>query len=496
MSSSPKPKSFIRRLGQIELCESALHNLDYYCSTALTCRYTLPPSLRGFDNQDRVFRRFDQAIAQTVLRFPLLQVGLVGESTKKPAWVSLPSLDLADHVSWDVRPESKEYERAFEANLGYQLDSKFESIETRPGWRICLMRTKTDNFVDVMYVWNHANHDGMGAKIFQKTLLQSLNYPTSSSLLRSGSRAITTSICKDSFPQPQEKLAKHNLSLGYACSEIWHGLCPSCFHSAESKARWAPIQADPYITRFKAVDIDAITLKKLLGQCRENDTTLTGLIHGIVLACLSVDINEGNTDAFQVATAIDHRKFLRKELRPSKYASIDLDNSIQNCTASLSHLFDHEIVSDMRAQARINNWPAQPIGDLEPTIWKAAQQIRRDIEKRLDAGVNDNVVGLMKVVSDWHDYLESLGKRPRDLSWEVTNLGVIDGKTEDDGFAMGRARFSLSGNVVGPAIQISMVSVKDGDLSVELSWQGLPEIHEVAQRLVQDMRAWLLYLGA
>ncbi|KAF5974913.1 hypothetical protein FCOIX_7952 [Fusarium coicis] len=496
MSSSPNPKSLIRRLGQIEMCESALHNLDYYCSTALTCRYTLPLSLHGFINHDRVLRRFDQAIAQTVLQFPLLQVGLVGEGTKKPAWVSLPSLDLADHVSWDVRPNSKDYESAFEANLEYQLDAKFESVETRPGWRICLMRTRTDNFVDVMYIWSHANHDGMGAKIFHQTLLQSLNYPVSSSLLRRGSRVMTTSICKDNFPQPQEKLAKHNLSLGYACSEIWHGLCPSCFQSEESKALWAPIQADPYITRFKAIDIDALTLKKLLSQCRENYTTLTGLIHGIVLACLSVDINKGNTDAFQVATAMDHRNFLRKELRPSKYASLDLDNSIQNCTASLTHLFDHQIVSDMRAQARINNWPAQPIEDLEPTIWKAAQQIRTDIEKRLDTGVNDNIVGLMKVVSDWHDYLKSLERRPRDLSWEVTNLGVIDGKAEDDGFVVGRARFSLSGNVVGPAIQINMVSVRDGDLSIEVSWQDLPEIHEVAQRLVENMRAWLLYLGA
>jgi hypothetical protein len=473
-----------------------MHNLDHYCSTVVTCRYTLPASLHGFDSQDKVFRRFDQAIAQTVVQYPLLQVGLVGESTKKPAWVSLSSLDLADHVSWDVRPDSRDYERAFEANLAYQLDAKFENLEARPGWRLCLMRTKTDNFVDVMYVWNHANHDGMGAKIFHRTLLQSLNSPSASSLLRRGSRVLATSICKDSFPQPQEKLAKHNISLGYACSEIWHSLGPSCFNSTEAKARWAPIQPDPYITRCKAMDIDAITLKKLLGQCRENDTTLTGLLHGIVLACLSVGINEGNTDAFHAATAIDHRRFLRKDLRPSKYASFDLENSIQNCAASLCHTFDHQIVSDIRAQARINNWPAQPIDDLEPMIWKAAHQVRRDIEKQLESGVNDNIVGLMKVVSDWQDHLKSMEKKARDLSWEVTNLGVIDGKTEDDGFAVAKARFTLSGTVAGPAIQISTVSVKGGDLSIELSWQDLPEIHDVAGRLVQDLQAWLLYLGA
>ncbi|KAF4344528.1 hypothetical protein FBEOM_1496 [Fusarium beomiforme] len=499
MSPSPKPKSYIRRLGHVEMYQSALHNVDHYCSTIMTCRYTLPPSLQGFDNQDKVFRCFDQAVAQTVIKFPLLQVGLVGESTKKPVWVSLPSLDLADHITWDVRPDAGDYERAFEANIQYQLDAKFENLETRPGWRIVLMRTKTDNFVDVMYVFNHANHDGMGAKIFQRTLFQSLNNPCASSLLRSGSRVMTTSINKDNFPQPQEKLAKHKISLGFACSEIWHAFAPSALNSTMSKAHWAPIRPDPYITRFRAMDIDAITLKKLLGLCRKNETTLTGLLHGITLACLSVDINEHKADAFDVATAMDQRRFMRQDLRPSKFVSQDPENSIQNCVASTYHTFNTDIVSDIRAQARINNWPAQPISDLEPLIWKAAKQIRRDIEERLDVGVNDNVVGLLELISDWQDHLKSHEKKPRELSWIVTNIGVVDGKPEnggEDSFAVERARFSLSAVVSGPAIQICTVSVKGGDLSIELSWQDLPEIDEVAERFVQDLRAWLMCLGA
>ncbi|KAF9783628.1 hypothetical protein IL306_008755 [Fusarium sp. DS 682] len=498
MSPSPKSKSIIRRLGSMEAYQSTMHNLDHYCSTIMTCRYILPPSLHGFDNQDKVFRRFDQAIAQTVLRFPLLQVGLFGESTKKPVWVSLPSLDLADHITWDVRPDASDYERAFEANLEYQLDAKFENLETRPGWRILLMRTKTDNFVDVMYVWNHASSDSVGAKIFHRTLLQSLSKPCASSLFRSGSRAMTTSISMDTFPQPQEKLAKHKTSLGFVCSELWHSHGPSALASSDTKAKWAPIQPQPYITRCKTMDIDAVTLEKLLSQCRENETTLTGLLHGIVLVCLSVDLNEHKADAFTVATAMDERRFMSKELRPSKYASLDPENSVQNCFTAVHHTFDREIVSDIRAQARINNWPAQPIGDLEPLIWKAAHHIQGDIEKRLDIGVNDNIIGLMKLVSDWQDHFRTLEKKPREISWEVTNIGVIDNKIEDDedSFVVERARFTLSGTVAGSAIQISTVSVKGGDLSIELSWQDLPEIDEVAERLVQDLRAWLMYLGA
>lgn len=482
-----------------ELYQSGMHNLDHYCSTITTFRYKLPLSLANFRNHENLVTRFDQAVAQTVAQFPLLQVGLVGEGSKKPVWVELDTVDLSDHIIWEVRPDAVGYEEEFEANLQYQLDAKFEHLETRPGWRLLLMRTQAESFVDVMFVWNHANIDGMGAKIFLRTLLNNLSQPSPVSPLIQGSRVMKTAISRDNFPQPQEKLVKHKVTMGFAVSEIWHSFGPSAFASSTAKARWAPIQPAPYITRHKCMDIDAITLKTLLRLCRQNETTLTGLVHGIVLACLSVDLSEGKANAFNVATSMDQRRLVTKENRRAKWAHLDPSTSVQNCVASVYHNFGREIVSDIRAEARVNNWPAQPIPSLEPHIWRAAGMIRDDIEERVSQGLTNTVVGLMKLITDWQDYHKTTIKKPRELSWDVTNLGVVDNKPangSEDGWAVEKARFSLCADVAGPAMQINMVSVKDADLTIEISWQDLEDLNPVGERLADEVRAWLMHLGA
>ncbi|RGP80295.1 hypothetical protein FLONG3_1596 [Fusarium longipes] len=496
---SPKPSSYIRRLGCIELYQSGMHYLDHYCSTIVTYRYTTPPSLANIDNQKQLAARFDKAVAQTVAQFPLLQVGLVGEGSKKPVWVTLDSIDLADHIIWYIRADSAGYEQEFEANLSYQLDAKFEHLETRPGWRLLLMRTETDNFVDVMFVWNHTNIDGMGAKTFHRTLLNNLAQPSLTSPLITDSRVMTTSVSRDLFPQPQEKLAKHKVTMGFAASEIWHSFGPSAFASSTAKARWAPIQPAPYITRNKCIDIDAATLKHLLGLCRQHETTLTGLLHGIMLACLSVHLSEGKANAFNVATSMDQRRFMTKDVRRAKYAHLEPAISVQNCVSSVYHTFGREIVSDIRAQARIDNWPAQPIPDLEPHIWRAAKMIRDDIQERVDLGLRNTVIGLMKLVTDWQDYHKSAIKKPRELSWEVTNIGVVDNKPDngaEQGWGIAKARFSLCADVAGPAMQVNVASVKGGNLTVEISWQDLEELNSVGERLGDEVKSWLTHLGA
>ncbi|KAH6963316.1 hypothetical protein DER45DRAFT_517705 [Fusarium avenaceum] len=495
---APKPKSFLRRLGYIELYQSGMHDVNHYCSTITTCRYTLPPSLVGCDKHAEVAKAFDRAVAQTVIQFPMLQVGLVGEGTRKPAWVSLASVDLAAHIIWDVRADSTNYDEVFEANLGYQLDAKFERLETQPGWRLLLMRPQTGDFVDAMFVWNHTNTDGVGSKIFHQTLLKHLSEPSTTTPLIGTSRVITTAVSKERFPQPQEKLAKHRVTVGFAFSEIWHNFGPSAFLSSTAKARWAPIRATPYITRSKCINIGPVILKRLLSLCREHETTLTGLLHGVVLACLSVDISEGAADAFNVITAMDQRRFILEEDRPSKFAELNPENSIQNCVASIYHTFGREIVSDIRAQARINNWAPQPIHSLEPEIWKAAKTIRNDVQERLDLGLTNSVVGLMKLVTDWQEYHRDTLKKPRELSWIVTNIGVMDSQPKNGGssWSLQKARFSLCADVAGPAMQIGVASVKGGGLDIDLTWQDLDELNDVGIRLAQDMESWLLHLGA
>ncbi|KAH6981526.1 hypothetical protein EDB80DRAFT_825796 [Ilyonectria destructans] len=411
----PVAKTRLRRLG-------SLHNVRHYCGTAITCRYHLPPSLTGVDMHKEVVRRFENAVAQTIPQFPM-QVGLVGESTRKPSWASLPTIDLADHIQWHILADSTGYDKQYKATLLYQLDATFEHLETRPGWRRLLMRTEADDFVDIMFIWNHANCDGMRGTIFHLSLLQSLHRPASWGPF---------------------KLAKQPITLGFAFSQ--HG------------------------------------------------TTLTGLLRP-----------QGKARDFTAARAMDQRRFMcpRKGNGEERQKGVDARRSVQNYVSSIHHTFGYSLVADIRAKARTNNWEAQPIRYLEKEIWSASRVARGDIEERLNAGLKNNIVGLMKLVHDWQEYHGDQAKRDRELSWIVTNLGVIDGESEvetavhggNDRWSINQANFALSAHVAGPFVQISTPSIEGRDLSVTLSWQESIEGNESCARLAQGVEAWLRFLG-
>ncbi|KAF5529518.1 hypothetical protein FPHYL_14203, partial [Fusarium phyllophilum] len=173
-------------------------------------------------------------------------------------------------------------------------------------------------------------------------------------------------------------------------------------------------------------------------------------------------------------------------------------NSVQNCVASICRTFGRDIVNDIRALARTHNWPSQPIPDIESHIWKAAKIIRDDIEERINLGVANTFVGLLRLVTDWQNHHWTTVKKPRELSWIVTNIRVIDNKPEGAAdekvaWSVAKARFTLSADVAGPAMQKSAVSAKGG-LSVEISWQDLTATNDVGDRLMQDLRDWIMHL--
>ncbi|KAM5341351.1 hypothetical protein ACJ41O_014382 [Fusarium nematophilum] len=479
--------------------QSSMHNLRHYCGTVVTCRYVLPPSLASFDMHNQVVRTFDHAVAQTVIQFPLLQVGLVGESSRKPAWVALPTIDLVHHIEWQVISDADDYDAKFQAGLQYQLDTEFDHLETRPGWRLFMMRNGAGSFIEVMFAWNHANCDGMSGKIFHQALLESLNCPDRSIAFLPGSTSISTDVSAERFPPAQEKLAKFPITMGFALSETWHTFGPSSLSSkTAAKATWAPVHLYPFETRTSSISINKDTLKRILGACRKHGTTLTGLLHGIVLVCLATYLPKETATAFSSGTAMDQRRFMGENERDPNYAWLNPHKSIQNCVSSIYHTFDSHTVDNIRAQARINTWAPQPIRALEDSIWSAANAVREDITKRLDLGLTNSVIGLMKLVRDWREYHQEMEKKPRALSWIITNVGVIDGqpKTGGDSWSIDEAKFTLSSDVAGPFLQISSVSVKGGSLSIHVSWQDHEDGNHIGWQLAKDLEAWLRELGA
>jgi hypothetical protein len=57
-----------------EMYQSGMQDLTHYCSTIVSCRYTLPPALADFSFHKEVIESFERGVVKTILQFPMLQV--------------------------------------------------------------------------------------------------------------------------------------------------------------------------------------------------------------------------------------------------------------------------------------------------------------------------------------------------------------------------------------------------------------------------------------
>ncbi|KAH7005643.1 alcohol acetyltransferase-domain-containing protein [Fusarium venenatum] len=505
MAPQGKPK-VIRPMSNLELYHSALHTLRHSCGTAVTCRYVLPGRLIGgtVENAQDAFR---MAVALTVIEHPMLQVGILNEDSAMPSWIELERIDLGTHVTWEKIQQPKDYDVSLKKAIGSQLDTWFTDVESKPGWRMSVLYLEGPlASLDVIFCWNHTNCDGVAGKIFHQSLLRNLNDPKVGKKLDSlKDNVLILESVADRFPPPPEKLIKIPISWGFALSTIWKELRPPFLVSSDpTQVNWAPIHEEPYRTVFKTISIDDATLKRVVEKCRAHKTTIAGLLHALPLASLSLQLAEGQkhhkneAKSMYAITALDVRRFIPAEsdAYPWHVPSTTMDNQMALC----DHMFDENMVSELRTRAQGVSSDEDVMTKLEDIVWSAAAQARKDIQHKVDQGMNNDPLGLMGLVKDWRIQKKQQLKKPRVGAWGVSNLGTMDGEVEGSGSGSGwkieRAVFQLSCEITSPVFHISSMSVKGKELCVDISWQEGVIDAEIGNKLASDMEAWLRFLGA
>ena len=123
------------------------------------------------------------------------------------------------------------------------------------------------------------------------------------------------------------------------------------------------------------------------------------------------------------------------------------------------------------------------------------------------AGLRNDVVGIFKLVTDWQTTMGAMAKKPRQFSWLVTNIGVMEGGDGDSrsrdrpghgdgqGWSIDHAQFGLSAEIPAAAIEFSPVSVAGRGMCVGVNWADCALDCTLAGRIVADMERWLVQLG-
>ncbi|KAJ4033364.1 Alcohol acetyltransferase [Fusarium oxysporum] len=478
----------LRKLSPVECLQAAHYSLGAIIGCAISCRYRIPKALLTSDAA--AFQVIvENALARAILQHPLFTVGRINADSKKQYWVRLDQIDLKNHIEWRTVSNQEAYESILHATLEWQVNEPYTNLETQPGWRAAILQSTDSNFIDVVFAWDHTAADGKSGKVLQDSIFTCLNTPDDNAVIF---RDRVFEIPNTELTPPLHHLIKLPVSLHFIVGEFGRDIIASMkAKELPHMATWAPIPTEPSKTSMAAMQVTKKALKPVLDACRQHGTTLTGLMHALIAVSMAKRLAEIKASAFLCGTPVCLRQFQKPG-----HPSIDLNKTAINSVAYWPFTFDEDLVAKFREQINEAETQRDMSTGLEATVWSSAKAIRDGLSAKLDLGTKNDHIGLAKFVKDWQSFVKDHGKT-RSYSWEISNLGVIQGKAEGEGdnWAIESATFTQTAPTFGSALTFSVISAKGGDLTVTNTWQDGVVEEELALGVSSDVEGWLNELG-
>lgn len=489
-----------------------MYLLDQYRGTVLSCRYAIPPRLSPVDSRTQLEEAVKVAVVDTVMRHPMLQVGMMNATSKAPSWIQLQSLDLTQHIKWLYIEENVDFEQTVQETFRIHLDEYFPDLSIKqPGWKITIIRQGDAPIMEVLLTWNHPQFDGAGAKVFHEDFLEMLNNDNNGAYERTGLDGDTLRLPQEPplLPIPIESLRSLPVDLKYLAKMFWEEIRPQFLNWDASQAAWCPIRTSPYKTQFRAFFMDNAALLAILALCRQNKTTITALLNGLALIAFSSRLDSTVASAFQCATIMDHRRNLPPA--PPDAPWVHSDRVVCNYVTQVFHKFDAKLVTQIRSKLPADTSEGKDLSpELLRELWAASAQNRLEIVRKLEGGLRNDLIGVFKYVADWQQTMSNMAKKRRQFSWLVTNVGVLDGNTlrrlsttggdtkshNGQRWSIDRAQFGLSAEIPAAAIEIAPISVVGRGMCVSANWPDCAVDTMFGERIMADLERWLAQLAS
>ncbi|KAH7131527.1 alcohol acetyltransferase [Dactylonectria estremocensis] len=469
MAETPSPLA-IRPLGPVELFSSTRHPLGLYRCVVLSGRYTNPPETTA---------DLFAALGRLVAAHPMLRVGIVGEDTDAAHFSHVAEVDLQKHVGVRTLPAGDGYETGLEAVQAWCHDQLWPDIETRPPWRVIIVRPEMDEgrepFEDIVFAFHHSLMDGTSAKYFHEQLAEALNEPSAETepphILQFPDPPVLPEAQEDVIPYTNGKLFMGRV--------LWGEFAPSFLQPAKPPI-WAgsPIDLDrPHRARVRAVDIPPAVVSSMLAQSRSHSASIASLLHALCLVSMARRIPAQDAPAFTASTPVNARPYMAATANPA------LKDSFRVMISSLTHEYSAAAVDALR----------RPDADLDALIWHHAQVVKDEIRTRAATLPADDPTSLLKFISDWSSYWHKKNGQPRDGSWEISSLGAMRANTNTNRpnqRRISRVLFTNGIMVAGAPLSVSVASSPDGELTAGISWNAGVVPDELMEGLADDLLAY------
>lgn len=431
---------------------------------------------------------------ECIQQHPFLSVVIRDAATKNPVFARPRQLDIANHFRLlsleDLRvpkKSSEDYETLLLRHAAEQLHNdprfRFVKVDSTPPWALDVLLLLSDDAsnhrrVCLSFTYSHSHGDGMSGIAFHRTFYKSLKRS-----LQNDSSVQQTIIesPQASIPAQADTPLSIPISWSYLLRPLLGTSLPSfltrilgisggisgandrTFDGSKTFIDTKTPEAKA-TTSIEILRINAQLLRRALRVCKTNDAKMTALLSHLIARAMSISL-----EASGKGTEIDAANFVSQIPVNLRKALGVPEDTFVNCVggAYLRHDFDFR---------------ASPL--ISEDSWKCIRSQGQQLAQSASS-VQDQPVGLLRYISDFSAWLQGQIGNGRGCSWELSNIGVFnpygknttrpsadhaEGDSSTD-VRIGQILFSQPASPNGPPLNFNVTSIKDGGLSIIVSWQ-------------------------
>lgn len=289
------------------------------------------------------------------------------------------------------------------------------------------------------------------------------------------------------LPPLLERAGKLTISWTFLLGPLLNEYLPSSlasmlgFRSATTEAIWKGALTRPHQlplttlvpTKVFQTFVTPETLKSVLVACKTHNSRLTGLLTHLTARGLARALKTRDQDFAHFTTSITIN--MRKALKSGEGQMANYPSSTEET---------------VEVQPR----HLQPKAGMSTEDWEAVAAITKRLEEK-SSTLADQPVGLLAYLSDFRGWTIRNASAPAKVSFEVSNVGVLDGGSGGD-WGTRDLVFSQSADASGPPMSINVGSAKGGKLNLAFVWSpgalGVDDeaifVEEVAKEVTSILR--------
>ena len=421
--------------------------MGLYKYMVTVCTYSRPLSGEEHVLSSTVFKALKHCITEHHILGAVVQDG----ETEEPKLAKASFVDLSKHllILGAINDHDKAISSFLEAVHNLPLDPD------HPQWRVYVLplNSATEQRFHIAYVCSHAFIDGRSSFSFHQTFLRALrdvdnldytsdpifevpaDYHVAPALEEAGNFTISQELLKAT-------LAAGGMVDNGANKNLWLG---ASSRPKRHPAAKFPRQAMEHTTVAQA------TIRNAVAACRSHGARLTGLLNHLAARAIVKNLQMRGYDYSKliVCTPFDLRPLLNHDVSTMGNLSSAVNETIEVKVDPINT--DHTFTSEE---------------------WDGVRSTTTLLRERSMALV-DQPVRLLGYCTSFRNYLTRLASTPAAESITMSNLGTLDGRTDESDsstWSIDHVVFSQSSHGAGSALNFNIASMKDGAMTVTVTW--------------------------